>query len=137
MIMTFEDYVILMIKILNGIKSQNSDDLVTVVEFVDCYSSNMNGKNEAPGPGLFEILVQHNYYITQISGISMIRCNVNILKSTLRAHSFYFRHNLVVSIQNTSFSTLRNAFAVIWLEGTQLFLEGPVAFTKINRNTCS
>ena len=135
--MTFEDYIV-MIKMLNDIKVHDSD-LVTTIEFVDCHFSNMNG-NKTAGPGLFEITVQNNFYITQISSISMIRCTFNnvtanyLLKSTLIARSFHFRRYLVVSTQNTSFSMLRNAVAVIWLEGTELFLKGPVVFTKINSN---
>jgi len=98
-----------------------------MINFEDCLFTKINGQ------GL--IFAITNLYWPGLTSITMLSCRfANIHSSTIVRT--YIQNALpytivAVNIHNTSFSMLKDADSVVWLENTNLNLIGELTFTKI------
>ena len=132
-----EDYV--RITIINGIRVPNNFlNIANVVTFYECKFFNINSGNHTTGPGLFAITQHHNHLFTQQTAFYLWNCIISDIRLTaiLRTHFKMFTvlsHiiPMTVVIENTSFSMIKSTDSVLWLEGTSLWMKGPVIFRNI------
>lgn len=123
-----------------AIAAVNKDCIISkytacVIQFIDCSFTKIKGKNEKGGSEIFAITC-NNDKNPQISGIIFLWCrfiDINssaVIRTKLQSATPDFA--LFMIIQNTSFTVLKDADAILQLQGTEILLEGPVIFTRIN-----
>ena len=120
---------IISITIINSNTAQNIP-YANAIRFENCLFTKIIGKH---GPGI--ILAITDIYGLAFSLISIMHCRFTNINSSVIIRTYVSialpYPALVVNIFNTSFSMLKDAHSVLWVESTKLMLIGPVIFTKI------
>jgi len=127
---TLEDNAVT-ITILNGFEKSNTK-FGTVIEFSNCTFAKINSSNRLTGPGLFALAEHRFYYISQYFSFGLKQCIFNNINITviLNTHtkkemsSWGPAQAFTLSIQDSKFSELRVAKAVLWIAGAHLMLSG-------------